>query len=603
MTPTSENKPYFSTLKILGLPEDSKPNPLLLKAVEKIVGLEKINAIMEEVGRPWPNAYDLIDILFERLDIKWEVENPEVLQRLDDRPKVFVANHPYGMPDAFALFQLLMQHRPNIRLFANKILAASQLEEERLLYVDPFSSEESRGQNRKSVARALRHLRDGGDLALFPGRICSHLKTSDWTISDSEWTNQIHRFVEAGDADLVPLFISGRNSLMFNISGLIHPRIRTYMLMREFLKGGHDFRFRVGEPVPADRLARIARTMPTGTFSRSLTYALKTGAPEVPRIPHLVEPAYRTELETNRVNHVPVPISGGSVKAMLEREEPLVSKNEFTVYGTGSGVPDELLDVICEVRFAAYLSETDISSPSDLRDRFDDYYKHLILWDQKAETVAGVYRYTCPDPSVGPVDPENLVTNSIFNLKPQFKRLLPVAMEAGRAAILPEYQKSYAPLFMLWRAGLEIPMRDKNIRYLFGPVTIGKKFNPVSRELLRKFIMKYCADETMRGFAIPKREIDFEIPREVDLEELIGACGSFSQLATLINGFEGDRRELPVLFRHYFNMGCKYIDFGIWKELDNAMAGLTILDLKNISRTHLNRYFGPQKAEAFLAGR
>lgn len=269
---------------MLGLAEDAG-NPLLLAMIERLVGATKLNAIMEDIGRPWPDAGPLIENLFERLDIKWDIENPEVLENLDDTPKVFVANHPYGLPDAFALFQLLTRYRSDIKIFANKLLAATQLEEERLLFVDPFGAADSRGQNRKSIATALKHLRDGGDLALFPGRICSHLKTSDWTISDSEWTDQVQKFVEVSGGEMVPLYISGRNSMMFNVSGLIHPRIRTYMLLREFLRGGHDFTFKVGEPVSSRQLARVSRSVSVGTFSRSLVYALKTGTSKVPDIP------------------------------------------------------------------------------------------------------------------------------------------------------------------------------------------------------------------------------------------------------------------------------------------------------------------------------
>ena len=59
------------------------------------------------------------------------------------------------------------------------------------------------------------------------------------------------------------------------------------------------------------------------------------------------------------------------------------------------------------------------------------FYHHLILWDDEKETVAGVYRYTLPDLERRPATAENLVTSSIFDLSPEFKRILPKAMELG----------------------------------------------------------------------------------------------------------------------------------------------------------------------------
>lgn len=599
---TDFDKPYLSSRKVLGLAEDAG-NPLLISMIEHLVGAKKMNALMEEVGRPWPDAGPLIDTLFERLDIKWDIENPEVLEKLDDGPKVFVANHPYGLPDAFALFQLLTQYRSNIKIFANKLLAATQLEEPRLLFVDPFGAPDSRGQNRKSIASALKHLRDGGDLALFPGRICSHLKTSDWTISDSEWTDQVRKFVEVSGGEMVPLYISGRNSMMFNISGLIHPRIRTYMLLREFLRGGHDFTFKVGEPVTSRQLARVSRSVSVGTFARSLVYALKTGAPKVPDIPQLITPELRTDIEHETTLRQPTAISGKHALAVLKNHEVLVKQNGYTIYQSQNGAPDNLVDMICEVRFAAYASQTNVSDPSQLKDKFDEFYSHLILWDDTKQNVVGVYRYILPNPDKGKVTEDNLVTSSIFNLTDKFQNLLPNSMELGRAAILPEYQKSYSPLMLLWRAILEIPRQNKQIKYLFGPVTMGQNFNPVSRELLRRFVMRHWGDESMDGFISPKIELNLEIPREVKINQLEQGCSDYSKLGNIVSGFEGGQRTLPVLFRHYANVGCKYIGFGEWKELDSATTGITILDLNNVSHSLLTRYFGDEGAKSFLSGR
>ena len=602
MKPVPDQK-YMSTRKILGLPESDEPVPFPLRVVEKLVGIEQVNKLMAEIGPPWPDTNSMVEFLFERLDIKWEIENPEMLDKLDDRPKVFVANHPYGLPDAFALFQMLTKYRPNIKLFANKLLEAATIDDERLLYVDPFMAAGERGANRRSVAVAIKHLREGGDLALFPGRICSHLKTSDWMISDSEWTDQIKRFVQVSGGELVPMFISGRNSMLFNLSGLIHPRIRTYMLLREFLKGGHDFRFNIGEPVSAEHLEKISKTVSPGLYSRSLTYALKTGSPEVPNIPQLIEPGHISEMEMKRLSRIPVDTSGAEVKRQLEKHPVLIQHNGFTIYQAGKDTSQLLLDVICETRFCAYISETNMTDPSQLQDKYDNVYDHLILWDDDAEKVAGVYRFTLPNLKQYLAAPDNLVTSSIFDLKPEFTRILDNSMELGRAAILPEYQKSYSPLMVLWRGILEIPRQNKSIKYLFGPVTMGRTFNPVSHELLRRFIMSYCGDEQMKEFVTPRRQLDLQIPREVNMSELENACRSFAELGNIVNGFEGGKRNLPVLFRHYANIGCRYVGFGEWKELDYATAGLTVLELKNISQSLIQRYYGAEGANAFLAGR
>jgi len=39
------------------------------------------------------------------------------------------------------------------------------------------------------------------------------------------------------------------------------------------------------------------------------------------------------------------------------------------------------------------------------------------------------------------------------------------------------------------------------------------------------------------------------------------------------------------------------------RQLDYATTGLTVLDLKNMSRSFLSRFFGKQGMEEFLLGR
>jgi len=580
--------PYLDVRKVLGFEADKVRDPLWLPLASKLTGIDRMNALMEEIGRPWPDAGPLIETLFERLDINWSVENPHVLEQLDDRPKIFVANHPYGLPDAFALFQLLTRYRSNIRVFANKLLAATQLEEPSLLFVDPFGADASRGQNRKSIAQALKHVRSGGDLALFPGRICSHLKTSDWTISDAQWTDQVRKFVEVSGGDMVPLYISGRNSIMFNAAGLIHPRLRTYMLLREFLRGGHNFIFRAGLPVSAEQLAQVSRSMPVGGFARSLVYAMKTRTGTAPDIPVMLARAETTSKPPHK-NH----------KALIGDFDLLAQQGDFQVLQIKNEPDEALLDLIGEIRLKAYGDQPGITKPRQLVDRYDAFYRHMLLWDKKHERIAGVYRYTLPKSKQDGVGMGRLVTSGIFDISGDFESLLTKSMELGRAAILPEYQRNYVPLMLLWHGILEVARRDQNIRYLFGPVTMGRHYTSVSRELLRRFVMRKCVDEARVNLIKPHREPRFEIPREVQMDELANACSDFGQLGSIVEGFEGGQRRLPVLFRHYSEIGCKYLGFGEWHELDGALAGLTLLDLKNIRAKLLNRFFGKNGAMEF----
>ncbi|MBL4892608.1 MAG: lysophospholipid acyltransferase family protein, partial [Rhizobiaceae bacterium] len=383
-------------------------------------------------------------------------------------------------------------------------------------------------------------------------------------------------------------------SMLFNLSGLIHPKLRTYMLLREFLRGGHNFRFRIGQPVSAQQLAQIAKAISPGQFSRSLTYALKTDMPiksgpkanadETP----LAKPGFRL---------------AGNTESLVKGAQHLVTQKNFSVYNVDKDISPELLKTVCDVRFTAFSKETKLNNADEMQDHYDKINNHLILWDDEKNQMVGVYRYMLPNFTSASEAEEKLVSSSIFNLSPDFLKILPRSMELGRAAIMPEYQKHYAPLMLLWRGILEVTRLNKEIKYLFGPVTMGQTFSPISRELLHRFIMDKCLQEGMTDFVTPKRQMSLDIPREVAVDDMVKACHNFADVANFINGFEGGKRSLPVLFRHYKNIGCNYLGFAEWPELDNAAVGLTMLDLKNIRPAFLNRNFGQEGSREFLLGR
>ena len=264
---------YLRTEVLLDKTGGSLLDRAIVRLAESAIGIGAVNKICLKAGTPWPSSELMISHLFKELDIKWRVTNPEAFEKLQGKSAVFVSNHPYGMPDAFAVNSMLEQYRPNFRLFANSFLTSADSITHKLLFVDPFMNEKNRAMNRRSMVSALKHLKEGGDLALFPGRICSHLKWGQTIVQDGEWTDQVRIFVEAGNANLVPVHVSGRNSWRFQTAGLVHPKLRTLMILREFIRGGHDIAFTLGDPVPAEQIIKAARIAPPGQIARALTYS------------------------------------------------------------------------------------------------------------------------------------------------------------------------------------------------------------------------------------------------------------------------------------------------------------------------------------------
>ncbi len=591
---------YLRTEELLGRTSGSFGDRVMVALAEKILGIGAVNRVCLEAGTPWPSSQVMINHLFDAMNIKWKVTNPEMFEKLEGKTAVFVSNHPYGMPDAFAMNQMLEQYRPNFRLFANSFLTSADSITHKLLFVDPFMNEKNRAMNRRSMMGALKHLKEGGDLALFPGRLCSHLKWGQRMVQDGEWTDQVRIFVEAGNAHLVPVHVSGRNSWLFQAAGLIHPKLRTLLILREFKRGGHDFSFTLGEPVPAEALIKAGRVAPPGQLARALTYSADP-AYAATRKSAATQPV-RVSPRARAATDLPL-VEPDRIASQLAKYDTLVEHGDLSVIDVTHGLPEDLRKAVADVRFDAYADGAAVARAEDLLDEYDRVYSHLVLWDSGRKRIAGSYRYLIPSRIEGGVELSDLVSASIFNFRRPFVEMLPHALELGRAAIGHDYQRSYAPLMLMWRGVMDILRRDKSIKFLIGPVTISQSFSPLSRHVLKRFIEQKMSNPDLAHAAVPHREFNTRIPPQVDVQDLVGNCETIADISCVIEALEHGERKLPVLYRQYSNIGLKYVATGEWPELDHAMASLAVLDLSQARRDFIARYLGKENVESFFEGR
>src|SRR5262249_18492961 len=138
-------------------------------------------------------------------------------------PAIVTANHPFGILDAAILASLLTKIRPDVRFLANSILTVIPELRDLIIPVDLRG-----GSTARALPRAIKHLQNGGMLVVFPAGEVAHF-------GETEWNPTVARLVSITKASVVPIHVSGANSAMFHIAGLVHPVLRTALLGRELL--------------------------------------------------------------------------------------------------------------------------------------------------------------------------------------------------------------------------------------------------------------------------------------------------------------------------------------------------------------------------------
>ncbi len=578
----------------------SLPGPLLPFArlwLARLLALQRLNEIhagaLAMEGR-------FHDNLLAVLGLSIDVSGGDLVRVPRQGGVVVVANHPFGGVEGIALLSILTSVRPDVRILANSLIDRVPQLREHCFFVDPFAGARSAMGNIRGIKGAMEWVEDGGLLAVFPAGEVSHLSAASGRVADPEWSPTIARIIRRAKAPAVPVYFAGRNGALFQLAGLLHPRLRTVLLPRELLnKRGMVLRARIGNPVPFSRLGSFAGDAAMIGHLRERTYLLR----------HREEPrgvasrgtgpaAAGTEL---RMAVAPPEDRREWLReiAALPASQHLLSHGEFQVHYASADQIPHLLREIGRLRELAFRSAGEGTGRALDLDRFDPHYHHLFLFDTCRQEIAGAYRIGASDRIAGWFGQEGLYTGTLFRYGGEFLRELGPALELGRSFVQPCYQKSYNPLMLLWKGIGSYVARFPRYRRLFGPVSISGEYSAASRDLMAGFLRHHRYDAALGRLVEPRTPIS---PHSG------GAAGRWSpelapsleDLASLVGDMEGGARGIPVLLRQYLRLGGRLLAFNVDPAFSNVLDALLYVDLAATERPLLERYMGKEGAEKFL---
>ena len=219
----------------------------------------------------------LADRVLDHLGISYRLLDLDRARIPKDGPLIAVGNHPFGAVEGLVLASILQSIRPDTKILANYLLERIDLPAFRdmFIFVDPFEGGSRISRNVGPLRAALQWLNAGRVLGIFPAGEVSHLHLRKGQITDPQWSRTLARMVKHTEASVLPFYFEGRNSILFQLLGLIHPRLRTAMLPREtFNKAGKEIRVRIGKPVPFEKLGKLKDDEEIVEYLRMRTYML-----------------------------------------------------------------------------------------------------------------------------------------------------------------------------------------------------------------------------------------------------------------------------------------------------------------------------------------
>lgn len=544
----------------------------------KLFRVQRLNKIYQKFSHY--NGLEFLDACLDELKINYDIPVNDFKNIPTSGPVVFIANHPYGGLDGLLLIRLIAGIRPDLKVMANYILKNVKPIADFILPVDPFERKDSAQKSLAGVKSTLEVLSKGGCVAIFPAGEVSAFHSNTKRITDKTWNPTIGKLIAKSGAKVVPIYFSGNNSLLFNLLGMIHPRLRTARLPSEILnKKKFALKIRIGKPIAPEDIAEFTDNTQLMRFLRAKTYALATSL-EV-RKNYFTIPL--------RAKASPEKIIDPVDQSLLEEEIGKIRKNDLSLdfqdfelfLSESTDIPNILREIgrLREVTFREIGEGTNRAIDID---EFDLYYHHLFIWSKSEKQIVGAYRIGKGNDLFNKFGVKGFYINTLFNMHRKMHPILRQSIELGRSFIVKKYQQKVFILLLLWRGILTFIRQNPEYRYLIGPVSISNHFLKISKALLVHYIRQNYYDHEMAKLVSAKKEFKVKLSN-IDAEILLRHDKAIfmKTIDDIISELEPEGFKTPVLLKKYLKQNGRIIGFNIDPKFNNALDGFIIMDIQD----------------------
>jgi putative hemolysin len=247
----------------------------VIRYLERITHIKQMNAFL----RTYPDlkGYEFIDrVIHEELGCSASIDGIEHIPT-DDRPVIFVSNHPLGGLDGMIIAKMIHEHRPRpLKVIVNELLMFMEP------IADLWAPVNKVGHLTKEQALEQQRMWESeSDVLSFPAGACSRLQRikGKWQICDLEWQKNFIQRAKEYKRDIVPIYFEGRNSRFFYTLALLrkwlHIKINIEMLyLVDEMYGAHGKHFQVHvlPPIPYTTFDTTQTPKAWAQYVKSIVY-------------------------------------------------------------------------------------------------------------------------------------------------------------------------------------------------------------------------------------------------------------------------------------------------------------------------------------------
>ncbi|MFN4225850.1 MAG: GNAT family N-acetyltransferase [Hyphomonas sp.] len=243
--------------------------PLARPVLYSLLGYSRARKMADELAVL--TGRESFDLLSRQLAFDMSVER---IDRLPEKGRCIVAaNHPTGLADGVAVWDLLKRKREDIVFFANAdAMRVNPKFEDVIIPVEWVVEKRSPAKARETLRRAATAFEQEKCVVIFPsGRLA--MKKGGQMV-EKEWFPTVVGLARKQNAPVVPLNLDARNSALYYLFCDLSNELRDITLFHELLnKRGAKIRMTFGEVIPPGQLHGDPASV-TEKLKNHVSYAL-----------------------------------------------------------------------------------------------------------------------------------------------------------------------------------------------------------------------------------------------------------------------------------------------------------------------------------------
>ena len=544
------------------------------KFADSIVHETHINTFLKENAHL--GVFEFIENALDELEFTYQTSEKNIQNIPSTGRVVIIANHPLGALDALSLVKLVSSVRKDVKIVANDFLSSLNPLKPILLDINNFKTK----QVKSNIGKIYDALNNEEAVIIFPSGEVSRATPSG--IKDKNWHRGFLKFAQRTSSPILPVYIGGKNSKTFYSVSTLNKKLSMLLLSHEMFKQkGNSIEMIVGEIIPFENISpKGIKADKVISLHKKHLYCLKKG---------------KNFFSTQKA--IALPEDRRYLKQELKESQLLgLTKDNKKIYlYEWSSSSSSVLNEIGRLREISFRKVGEgVNKKRDI-DKYDRYYKHIILWDEEDLEIVGAYRIgECKD-IIAKYSQNDLYTTTLFEYNDSLLPYLNESIELGRSFVQPKYWGSRA-LDYLWQGIGAYLKNNPQIKYMYGPVSLSGTYPKIAKDMIIYFYNHYFHDNDNLVTAKLPSKINLQDEYiQKFLSQMHGEDYStdFKLLKKALGYLE---LSVPTLYKQYADLcengGISFSAYNIDKKFSDCIDSFIFVSIDKIKEKQRKRYFG-----------